>query len=222
MAPNVSNVEHADMHDFKGLVALARALAVELIRPGPGDVVVEGIADVFEPAGIPCFAPLKAAAKLEGSKTLAKDFMRRYNIPTAEYRNFNTYEHARDYLSSINHRVVIKVSGLAAGKGVVLPEVQEEAKRELREMMVDNKLGLQEVVIQEFLSGDEINVLTFCDGHNFRSLPPVQGHKKIFDGSKGPNTGGMGFYGPVDFVSRGLMAQMEKDLIVPTPSRAAI
>ncbi|EEY13948.1 phosphoribosylamine-glycine ligase [Verticillium alfalfae VaMs.102] len=155
MAPNVSNVEHADMHDFKGLVALARALAVEFVLPGPGDVVVEGIADVFEPA----------AAKLKWSKTLAKDFMRRDNIPTAEYRNFNTYEHAREYLSSINHRVVIKVSGLAARKEVVLLEAQEEAQRELREMMVDKKFGHQEVVIQEFLSGDEISVLAFCDGH---------------------------------------------------------
>ncbi|KAG7123405.1 Bifunctional purine biosynthetic protein ADE1 like [Verticillium longisporum] len=153
MAPNVSNVEHADMHDFQSLVALARTLAVDLVLPGPDDVVVEGIADVFEQAGIPCFAPSKAAAKLEGSKTFAKDFMRRYDIPTAEYRNFDTYEHARDYLSSINHRVVIKVSGLAAGKGVVLPETQGKAQRELREMMVDKKFGHQEVVIEEFLSG---------------------------------------------------------------------
>ncbi|CRK35687.1 hypothetical protein BN1708_001319 [Verticillium longisporum] len=216
MAPNVSNVEHADMHDFQSLVALARTLAVDLVLPGPDDVVVEGIADVFEQAGIPCFAPSKAAAKLEGSKTFAKDFMRRYDIPTAEYRNFDTYEHARDYLSSINHRVVIKVSGLAAGKGVVLPETQGKAQRELREMMVDKKFGHQEVVIEEFLSGDEISILTFSDGHTFRSLPPVQDHKRIFNGSEGPNTGGMGVYGPVDFVSRELMAQMEKDIIVPT------
>ncbi|KAG7123780.1 Bifunctional purine biosynthetic protein ADE1 like [Verticillium longisporum] len=126
-APNVSNVEHADMHDFESLVALARTLAVDLVLPGPDDVVVEGIADVFE----------------------------------QEYRNFDTYEHARDYLSSVNHRVVIKVSGLAAGKGVVLPETQEEAQRELHEMMVDKKFGHQEVVIEEFLSGDEISILAF-------------------------------------------------------------
>ncbi|KAG7100799.1 DNA polymerase delta catalytic subunit like protein [Verticillium longisporum] len=170
------------MHDFQSLVALARTLAVDLVLPGPDDVVVEGIADVFE----------------------------------QEYRNFDTYEHARDYLSSINHRVVIKVSGLAAGKGVVLPETQGKAQRELREMMVDKKFGHQEVVIEEFLSGDEISILTFSDGHTFRSLPPVQDHKRIFNGSEGPNTGGMGVYGPVDFVSRELMAQMEKDIIVPT------
>lgn len=94
---------------------------------------------------------------------------------------------------------MIKVSGLAAGKGVVLPETQEEAQRELHEMMVDKKFGHQEVVIEEFLSGDEISILAFCDGHTFRSLPPVRDHKRIFDGSKGPITGGMGVYGPVDF-----------------------
>ncbi|PNH41487.1 hypothetical protein VD0004_g5655 [Verticillium dahliae] len=185
-APNVSNVEHADMHDFESLVAWARTLAVDLVLPGPDDVVVEGIADVFEQGW-------------RGQKTFAKDFIRRYGIPTAEYRNFDTYEHARDYLSSVNHRVVIKVSGLAAGKGVVLPETQEEAQRELHEMMVDKKFGHQEVVIKEFLSGDEISILAFCDGHTFRSLPPVRDHKRIFDGSKGPITGGMGVYGPGDF-----------------------
>ncbi|RXG42761.1 hypothetical protein VDGE_08345 [Verticillium dahliae] len=198
-APNVSNVEHADMHDFESLVALARTLAVDLVLPGPDDVVVEAIADVFEQPASLVLHHRKLPQGWRGQKTFAKDFIRRYGIPTVEYRNFDTYEHARDYLSSVNHRVVIKVSGLAAGKGVVLPETQEEAQRELHEMMVDKKFGHQEVVIEEFLSGDEISILAFCDGHTFRSLPPVRDHKRIFDGSKGPITGGMGVYGPVDF-----------------------
>ncbi|KAH7170974.1 phosphoribosylglycinamide synthetase [Dactylonectria macrodidyma] len=144
--------------------------------------------------------------------------MRRYNIPTAEYRNFRHYDEAKDYLSTVNHRVVIKVSGLAAGKGVVLPESQGEAHKELREIMVDKKFGDvgEEVVIEEFLSGDEISILTFVDGHDFKSLPPGQDHKRIFDGSRGPNTGGMGVYGPTDFVSRELMWQIDRDILAPT------
>lgn len=216
MAPNVSNIEDVDMHDFQGLVQLARDLAIDLVLPGPDDVVVDGIADVFEKADIPCFAPSKAAARLEGSKAFAKDFMRRFNIPTAEYRTFDAYDLAREYASAINHRIVIKASGLAAGKGVVLPETKEEAQRELHEMMVDKKFGDSKVVIEEFLSGDEISILTFSDGHTFKSLPPCQDHKRIFDGSRGPNTGGMGVYGPTDFVSSDMMAQIERDIIAPT------
>ncbi|KAF7544872.1 hypothetical protein G7Z17_g9618 [Cylindrodendrum hubeiense] len=218
MASNVSNIANIAMSDFQGLVTLARDLAIELVIPGPDDVVVDGIADFFGAAGIPCFAPSKAAAMLEGSKTFAKDFMRRYSIPTAEYRNFKLYDQAKEYLSSINDRVVIKVSGLAAGKGVVLPETKDDAQQELREIMVDRKLGDvgEEVVIEEFLSGDEISILTFSDGYDFKSLPPGQDHKRIFDGSRGPNTGGMGVYGPTDFVSRELMTQIEKEILAPT------
>lgn len=142
--------------------------------------------------------------------------MRRFNIPTAEYRTFDAYDLAREYASAINHRIVIKASGLAAGKGVVLPETKEEAQRELHEMMVDKKFGDSKVVIEEFLSGDEISILTFSDGHTFKSLPPCQDHKRIFDGSRGPNTGGMGVYGPTDFVSSDMMAQIERDIIAPT------
>jgi phosphoribosylamine--glycine ligase/phosphoribosylformylglycinamidine cyclo-ligase len=111
---------------------------------------------------------------------------------------------------------VIKASGLAAGKGVVLPETKEEAQRELYEIMVDGKFGHPEVVIEEFLSGDEISILTYSDGRAFKSLPPAQDHKRIFDESKGPNTGGMGVYGPTDFVSTELMYQIEREIIAPT------
>jgi len=115
--------------------------------------------------GIACFAPSNAAAELEGSKAFSKDFMSRHGIPTAEHRTFDDYDAARDYLSSISHRVVIKVSGLAADKGVVLPETAEEAQSEVRQFMLERKFGAarERVVIEEFLVGDEISILTFCD-----------------------------------------------------------
>lgn len=170
-------------------------------------------------AGIACFAPSKVAAELEGSKAFAKDFMSRHGIPTAEHRTFEDYDAARDYLSSITHRVVIKVSGLAAGKGVVLPETAEEAQSELRQIMLERKFGTagEQVVIEEFLVGDEISILTFCDPIGaFRSLPPGQDHKRVYDGSKGPNTGGMGVYGPTDFVSNETLSVIEQTILGPT------
>jgi phosphoribosylamine--glycine ligase/phosphoribosylformylglycinamidine cyclo-ligase len=156
---------------------------------------------------------------LEGSKTFSKDFMKRHSIPTADFKNFNNYDAACQYLSSINHRVVIKVSGLAAGKGVVLPETPEDAQRELRKIMVEQKFGAvgEDVVIEEFLEGDEISMLTFSDGTGtFKSLPPGQDHKRIFDGSKGPNTGGMGVYGPTDFVTIDMLSEIDNTVLKPT------
>lgn len=219
MGPQVSNVDYVDMSDFSGLVELSKKLAIDLVLPGPDDIVVDGVADVFAAAGIPCFAPSRAAAELEGSKTFSKDFMERHSIPTAKFRNFDNYEMAQQYLSNVNYRVVIKVSGLAAGKGVVLPETPEEAQRELSEIMIDRKFGAagEHIVIEEYMEGDEISILTFCDGSGtFKSLPPGQDHKRIFDGSKGPNTGGMGVYGPTDFVTADMLTEIDRTILRPT------
>lgn len=145
--------------------------------------------------------------------------MRKYNIPTASYDCFNTYEAASLYLKQVDEgRVVIKVDGLAAGKGVVLPANQAEAQDVLREMMVEEKFGTagQSVVIEEYLEGDEISVQTFSYGKTFKSLPPGQDHKRIFEGNKGPNTGGMGVYAPVSFVSPAQMATIEETILQPT------
>jgi phosphoribosylamine--glycine ligase/phosphoribosylformylglycinamidine cyclo-ligase len=154
--------------------------------------------------GIPCYGPSKAAARMEGSKTFSKDFMKKHNIPTAAYENFSDYEQARHYLDKVNHNVVIKASGLAAGKGVIIPATKEEAQAALKEIMLDKEFGSagDEVVIEEFLEGDELSILSFSDGHTIRSLPPAQDHKRIFDGDKGPNTGGMGCYAPTRIVTK--------------------
>ncbi|KAM0668950.1 hypothetical protein ACQRIU_002512 [Beauveria bassiana] len=192
-------------------------LGIGLVIPGPDNVIVDGIQAVFKERGIACFCPSKAAAELEGSKAYAKAFMTKYSIPTARYQHFQSYPAARDYIENSAEQVVIKADGLAAGKGVVLPGDRQEAQRELREIMLENKFGQdQSVIIEERLYGPEISVLTFCDGISFKSLPPGQDHKRIFDGNLGPNTGGMGVYAPVPFVSEAQMQEIDETIIQPT------
>lgn len=176
--------------------------------PGPEAPLVDGIEGYFQAARIPCYGPSKLAARMEGSKTFSKDFMKRHNIPTAAYENFSDYEAARKYLDSINHNVVLKASGLAAGKGVIIPTTKEEAQAALKEIMLDKEFGSagDEVVIEEFLEGDELSILSFSDGRDIRSLPPAQDHKRINDGDEGPNTGGMGCYAPTNIASKQLIA----------------
>lgn len=156
---------------------------------------------------------------MEGSKTFSKDFMKRHSIPTAAYGNFSDYEQARRYLDSVGDlRVVIKASGLAAGKGVIIPTSTEEAHRALKEIMLDRQFGAagDEVVIEEFLEGDELSILTFSDGYTVRSLPPAQDHKRIFDGDQGPNTGGMGCYAPTRIASKEVLAEIDRLIVQPT------
>lgn len=168
--------------------------------------------------GIRVFGPSKATARLEGSKTFSKDFMKRHNIPTAEYGNFYDYESARQYLDTVSHQVVIKADGLAGGKGVIIPSSKEEAHQALREMMVDHQFGTagNEVVIEECLDGDELSVLTFSDGYTIRSLPPAQDHKRIFDGDQGPNTGGMGCYAPTPIGTQAVLDEIDRTIVQPS------
>lgn len=155
---------------------------------------------------------------MEGSKTFSKDFMQRHNIPTAAFGNFSDYESASRYLDSVSHSVVIKASGLAAGKGVVIPTTKEEAHKALKEMMVDHQFGNagDEVVIEEYLEGDELSILTFSDGYTIYSLPPAQDHKRIFDGDKGPNTGGMGCYAPTRIAPKEVCDEIDRTIIQPS------
>ncbi|KAM3443050.1 hypothetical protein MY4824_000755 [Beauveria thailandica] len=214
--PGVTNLEAVHI-SYPELAQKAVDLGIGLVVPGPDNVIVDGIQAVFKERGIACFCPSKAAAELEGSKAYAKAFMAKYSIPTARYQHFQSYPAARDYIENLAEKVVIKVDGLAAGKGVVLPGDRQEAQRELREIMLENKFGQdQSVIIEERLYGPEISVLTFCDGISFKSLPPGQDHKRIFDGNHGPNTGGMGVYAPVPFVSEAQMQEIDETIIQPT------
>jgi phosphoribosylamine--glycine ligase/phosphoribosylformylglycinamidine cyclo-ligase len=155
---------------------------------------------------------------MEGSKTFSKDFMQRHNIPTASYGNFSDYKAACQYLDSVDHNVVIKASGLAAGKGVIIPQTKEEAHAALKEIMLDRQFGSagDEVVIEEYLEGDELSVLTFSDGYSIKSLPPAQDHKRIFDNDQGPNTGGMGCYAPTRIASPKVMQEIDRAIVQPS------
>lgn len=216
--PKVRNDTSVKADDYPGLVALAQKNNVNLVVPGPEAPLVDGIEGYFKEVGIRCYGPSKLAARMEGSKTFSKDFMKKYNIPTAAYENFSDYESAKKYLDSINHNVVLKASGLAAGKGVIIPANKEEAHAGLKEIMLDKEFGAagDEIVIEEFLEGDELSILTFSDGYTIRSLPPAQDHKRIFDGDQGPNTGGMGCYAPTNIATKELIEEVERTILQPT------
>ena len=204
--------------EFTELVAHARKHGLNLVVPGPEAPLVAGIEGFFRAVGIRCFGPSKAAALMEGSKTFSKDFMQRHGIPTAAFRNFYEYEPAKKYLDSIDHPIVIKADGLAAGKGVIIPTTKEEAEDALKRIMVAKEFGIAgaQVVIEEFLEGEELSVLTFSDGYTIRSLPPAQDHKRAYDGDLGPNTGGMGAYAPTRVASKELIAQIDREIVQPT------
>lgn len=204
--------------DFASLVNFATSKDIDLVIPGPEVPLVEGIEGYFRKAGIPCFGPSRMAARMEGSKAFSKDFMKRHNIPTAAYENFTDYAKALEYLESIDHNVVIKASGLAAGKGVLIPANKQEAIDALKKVMTDKEFGAagDEVVIEEFLKGEELSVLAFSDGYTIRSLPAAQDHKRIFDGDQGPNTGGMGCYSPIPISTPALTKTIQDNILQPT------
>lgn len=216
--PKVTNNTTVAADDYPALVELARKERLNLVVPGPEAPLVDGIEAYFRDAGIPCFGPSKDAARLEGSKTFSKDFMKKHNIPTAAYENFDDYEKASAYLKTVKHNVVIKATGLAAGKGVIIPETPEEAQQALKDIMLDKQFGSagNEVVIEEFLTGDELSILSFCDGTTIKSLPAAQDHKRIGEGDTGLNTGGMGCYAPTNIATPELIAQIEREILQPT------
>ncbi|KAF2715145.1 phosphoribosylamine-glycine ligase [Pleomassaria siparia CBS 279.74] len=218
--PNVTNMSTISASDFPSLVEFAQTSAVNFLIPGPEQPLVDGIVDYFaeHASSIKVFGPGKQAARMEGSKTFSKDFMKRNNIVTAAYENFSNYDEAKKYLEKVDHNVVLKASGLAAGKGVIIPQSKEEAYAALKEIMLDKEFGDagDEIVIEEFLEGDELSVLTFSDGKTIRSLPPAQDHKRIGEGDTGPNTGGMGTYGPTKIASSDVMDKVHKEILQPT------
>ena len=180
---------------------LARERGVALTVVGPEAALAAGIVDCFKAAGLRIFGPTKAAARIESSKEFAKNLMARYGIPTAAYRSFTDYEAARDYVAARPFPAVLKYDGLAAGKGVVIAQTMEEADRALRDMLLDDKFGEGKVVVEDFLTGPEFSLLCFVSGSRVWPMVLSQDHKRAFDGDKGPNTGGMGAYSPLPFIT---------------------
>ncbi len=203
--------------DFDRLVAFAKEEAVDLTVVGPENPLAAGIVDAFQAAGLRAFGPTRAAARIEASKAFAKDFMARHAIPTGRYAVFSSYEEALEHLRHVEYEVVVKASGLAAGKGVIVPDSREEAEEALKRIMVERAFGAagDQVVIEERLRGQEASVLAFTDGHTVVPMPPAQDHKPVFDGDRGPNTGGMGAYAPAPLVTPELLDEIVRTVLRP-------
>jgi phosphoribosylamine--glycine ligase len=204
--------------DVAALRDFAAAQAVDLTIVGPEAPLAAGIVDAFQAAGLPIFGPTQAAARLESSKVFAKEFMQRHAIPTGQARTFDALEPALAYLHGLAALPVIKASGLAAGKGVILPNTRTEAEAALHSMLAERHFGNAGdiVLLEERLVGPELSVLAFCDGKTLRLLPAAQDHKRLLNDDRGPNTGGMGAYAPAPLMTPALQAQVERKVLLPT------
>ncbi len=204
--------------DLEGIVRFAYDNKIDITLVGPEAPLVKGIVDIFEKEKLCIFGPKKEAALLEGSKAFCKEMLERWGVPIPEFRIFEEYREALDYVESKFHPIVIKADGLCAGKGAVVCEDLRTSKRVLKEMMVDKIFGNagKKVVIEEFLEGTELSVLAISDGKNFVCFSPSQDHKKIYDGDEGPNTGGMGAYSPAPFVTPQLFEEIKENIIKKT------
>ena len=174
---------------------------IDLTVVGPEVALAAGVVDAFEEAGLRIFGPSKAAATIEASKDFAKQLMAKYDIPTAAFATFEDYNEALEYVKKGSFPVVLKYDGLAAGKGVVIPETLEEADATLKDMLLDARFGKGKVVVEEFLTGPEFSFMCFVDGLDVYPMTLSQDHKRAYEGDKGPNTGGMGAYSPVPLIS---------------------
>jgi phosphoribosylamine--glycine ligase len=203
--------------DISHIVEFAKGHGVELVAVGPEDPLAAGLADAVRKAGILCFGPSAAGARIEADKAYAKNLMRSVSVPTAEARIFTDLKLAKDYVLSRDYGVVVKASGLAAGKGVVVCREPYQAVKPLEDMMQRKVFGAAgaTVVVEEMLTGQEGTVLAMCDGKSIYPMEPVQDHKPVNDGDTGPNTGGMGAYSPVPIVDGRMMDRIEREILVP-------
>lgn len=207
-----------DLKDFSALLDLVRYEWIELTVVGPEEPLVKGIVDSFEKEGRFIFGPNSSAAQLEGSKVFAKDFMKRSGIPTAEYKVFSSYNQAQEHVRLKGSPLVVKADGLAAGKGVFVCQTTSEAIEALNKIMKDKIFGKagDRVVIEECLTGQEASFMVITDGTTIIPLASSQDHKQVFDGDKGPNTGGMGAYSPALIVTESLQKEILNTIVLPT------
>ena len=183
------------------LLEFAKANAIDLTVVGPEAALAAGVVDAFRAAGLKIFGPTKAAAEIEASKDFAKRLMVKYDVPTAAYETFSDFDAALAYVKNGSLPTVLKYDGLAAGKGVVIATTMEEAEATLRDMLLDTRFGKGSVVIEEFLTGEEFSLMCFVAGNKICAMPVAQDHKRAYDNDEGPNTGGMGAYTELPFIS---------------------
>lgn len=203
------------VEEVEALADFAENNGIDLTVVGPEAALAAGIADRFHELGLKIFGPEKAAARIESSKEFAKEIMDKYGVPTAAYRVFDEFEPAWEYVKNRPLPAVIKYDGLAAGKGVVVALTYEEAESALRDMLLDASFGKGRVVIEDFLEGPEFSFMCVVSGDKVYPLAIAQDHKRAFDGDKGPNTGGMGAYSPVPFISDAVREEALERIIKP-------
>ncbi len=203
--------------DVAAVTAWAEANKPDLVVVGPEAPLVKGLVDALEKVGVPAFGPVAAGARMEGSKRFAKEIMDAAGVPTGKAETFTDAAAAKAALPSYGLPVVIKADGLAAGKGVIVAETAEQAEAAIDDMLVDNKFGAAgaEVLIEEFLHGEECSILAMVDGNDAVLLPSSQDHKRVFDGDKGPNTGGMGAYSPAPVITADKLPMIKEKIIMP-------
>lgn len=209
------NINFATYKDF---VVFAITQRIGLVIIGPEAPLVDGLADMLRENGVLTFGPSAKAARLEGSKAYMKEFAKRYDIPTARFIQTQDLQEANTFIDTLNIPIVVKADGLCAGKGVVIAQSYEEAKSTAKEMLSGKSFGDsgKTIVVEEFLDGFELSVFAMCDGKDYIVLPAAQDHKRLLDGDKGPNTGGMGAYAPSPLASAELMREIETSIIEPT------
>jgi len=214
---NLQNVD-INAEDIEGLVAFGLQEKIDLTIVGPEAPLVAGVVDTFTASGLKCFGPDKAAAQLEGSKAFSKDFLKKHNIPTAAYDVFTEIDPAIAYIKECGAPIVVKADGLAAGKGVILAQTEDEAITAVNDMLAGNAFGEagSRVVIEEFLQGEEASFIVMVDGKHVLPMATSQDHKARDNGDKGPNTGGMGAYSPAPVVTDSIFQQAMEDVILPT------
>lgn len=207
-----------NIKDFNQLALWAKENAIELTIVGPEAPLVEGVVDVFKAHGLTIFGPSKAAAQLEGSKVYMKNFLAKYNIPTARYIETDSIEDAFKFTNSLSAPIVVKADGLCGGKGVIIAQSHDEAKVAISEMLSGKSFGDagKKVIVEEFLDGYELSMFAVCDGDDFILLPAAQDHKRLMDNDQGPNTGGMGAYAPTPLVDDVLYEKVKERIIRPT------
>ena len=218
--PGIGEMTDIAVTDNAAILQFAKEKDIGLVVVGPEVPLMNGLVDDLEAAGIPAFGPRANAAEIEGSKSFAKDLMKKYGIPTARYEVFAEAEAARAYIRSEGAPIVVKADGLAAGKGVVVAMTEQEALDAVDAIMEHNSFGDAgaRVVIEEFMEGEEASLLAFTDGTVIRPMISAQDHKRVFDGDKGPNTGGMGTYAPAPVMTPELTERAVEEILKPTIS----
>ncbi len=210
--------ENIDIKEYEALADYAIEADIGLTIVGPEAPLVDGIVDIFKAKGLTIFGPSAAASQLEGSKIFMKNFLKKYNIPTAKYVETDSLELASQFIDSLQAPIVVKADGLCGGKGVIIAASHAEAKEAAAQMLSGERFGDagKAIIIEEFLDGYELSVFAICDGDSFKILPAAQDHKRLMDGDKGPNTGGMGAYAPTPLVNEKIYKEIDEKVVIPT------